>query len=1091
MSCGGELGRFKYIYTGNQVGWLNYVGYYNFVAGGPAGSGISAGTTIKTFIPGQISRAIWEYPSSKLNQELLNAATPFMNFNWTAEIKISDAVTFRVSDKNIYVKDIDGIGRFYEARVDKAPVINITLGEWLAPNFEIGNLKLEINNRDGFFNDYLPQGINYLQWIGATVSIKVGYGEQYSNYYEVFKGKVAPKQGITGTSETIILKIYDRAADDEIPVPAGVFDRTNYPDTDLGNVGKAIPIIYGDWSTEVSEYGDIPGTCSNAQDSGADSYEWILSENALMAIGDVYLHRGNNVAGKDGPIKLINSAIIKDPANGKLTIPVDIPSLSSNYLLLDRARAGTGTSGSTIIADSASTDYNALGVQPGDAVVRDGDPVQYIINSVAAGIITTSTGIFNPQDNYRILTDKYKFKKSDKLSVFCQGKDLKVMSVSRIADTGIVGMNPRSLSIGLDNSYWVIDNDVQKVYNLSFSNRILKEIPFSAIDPSITFLSSVASQYDGSIWLLEKNQSKIYRYIVSQNALGLSFTTLETGIGALLTDPSGLTIDEGNVLTIVDNFTGQFYRINPFSPIINVVSTFNISGFAPTAIDIVDLAFDVNKTELIVLDRNTSSYYRVNPTTGALIAGSTVNVLTIAPNFNYPNGIGYYIDGTIFILNKSDLSIYNYNEFANSSDNIGFICRDMLQSYAGKTAFDFDLLWNETSRNSLAEYKARVYIDEKVNAINYIFSLLSGFNANAYIRFQKYALFQINFQNFNTVGDLIREGDIKKGTFKPSKEYNQYFNTALANYKKLPFTGTTTGSDIYVSPSGVKLAGKEISKTLEMKAVYRRADLDKLLPLFVRLAAAEPEFVSTTLGFRFLFTQPNVFYNINFVNPEYNKVSGRRFAMVPAFVRSIQIDLKTMDVDLKLWSLGTTQFGNYNPGGVIGGGENDEIILTNLGTVGYISPVGKITSFSPNSIDLADVDGIDAQSRTNGRVGLAWKSSYVVAIYDGATQELLEEKIIDSISAQTITFTENLTTTIVPTVFNSSGLIVGGHYLKYTSYKTVAQDQKSKFAYFTKPLEGYPNTTSKEIAELRAGKHKFDDQRLSYVYHPFDYIPQT
>ena len=190
MSCGGNLGRFHWVYTGNQCGFLNHVGYYNFVAGGPSGSGISAGTIVRQFIPGEISRSIWQYPDSKLNQQLLDAAHPFIELQWTAEVKISDVITFRVSDRNIYVQDIDLIPRYFEARVAKAPNINVTLGEWLAPNFEIGDLKLEMNNRDGFFNDYLPNGVNYLQWIGATVSIKVGFGEKYSNYYEVFKGKV-------------------------------------------------------------------------------------------------------------------------------------------------------------------------------------------------------------------------------------------------------------------------------------------------------------------------------------------------------------------------------------------------------------------------------------------------------------------------------------------------------------------------------------------------------------------------------------------------------------------------------------------------------------------------------------------------------------------------------------------------------------------------------------------------------------------------------------------------------------------------------------------------------------------------------------
>lgn len=1090
MVCNANLGKYRWFTTANEVGNLNHVGNFNFVGGGLAGSGLTAGTLVKRFFPGEISRALWEYPNAELNQKLLDASHPFIELDWIADIEISPTVTFRVSDKNLYVEDINGVGRFYEGRVAKAPNINITLGEWLAPNFEIGDFKLEINNRDGAFNDYLPNGVSYLQWIGTKVSIKVGFGETLSNYHEVFRGFVAQKQGITTTNETIILKCYDRSSEDEIPIPATTFDRTNYPEVDKDKIGKAVPIVYGDWTVEVGDYGEIPGFCSNALQAEAATYVWNISENALESIGDVYLHRGDNVADKDGPIKLINAAITKIPEEGRIEIPSTIVTLSKAYLLLDRARAGLGSGLNTIVADSSSVDYVKIGVQIGDAIIRDNDPNSYIIDSVSSGILTTTTGTFAQQDNYRIITDKYMFKAGDKISVFCKGKKVNTLSTTRLTDAGLTGINPRSLSIGLDNTYWTIDNDAQKVYNISFNNRVMKTILFSEIDPSITFISSLAIQVDRSLWLLEKNQSKIYRYLPDDNALGLSFTTLETEIALVLPNANAITIDEGNTLTIYDADLGNFYRIAPYSPTLALLATFNKSVFAATATDINDIDFDVNLNHLLVIDRTLNKFFRVSPSTGALVSGSDFVLTTVSSDLTYPIGVGYYIDGTLFFLNKANLSVYNYNEFADASSNIGFICRDILQAYAGKTAYDFDLLWNETSRASLSNYKARVYIGEKVNAINKVFQLLSSFNANAYIRFQKYALFQIEFANFKTDGDLIREGDIKVKTFNPSKEYNQYFNIAAATYKDYPFSGTTTESDVYASPTGITMAGREITKKLNMSPLYLRADLDKLVPLFIRLAAAEPEFVNLSVGFRFLFVQPNTFFNINFVDYEYQKKSGRRYAMIPSFVRSINMSLDTMEVKLKMWSLGTTQFGAYLPEGVTGGGQNDEIILTNLGTAGYVSPVGQITGSTINSVDVAIVGGQNAQNRTDTIAGNAWKPLFKVDIVDAATQIVLETRVILSVVGNTIAFTEDLITTIVPATLNSAGFMTAGHYLKFTNYNSADQLQKVKFASFSKPLDGYPTTTTKETEELRAGKHKFDDGRISYVLHPYNYIPQ-
>lgn len=1090
MSCGGNIGKFRWFWTGNTVGDLNFTGDFNFVAGGPKGSGISAGVLVSRFFRNEISRNLWEYPSAKLNQQLLNAAFPFIELQWIADIKISNTVTFRVSNRNIYVEDVDGSPRYYEARVSKAPSINITLGEWLAPNFEIGDFKLDMNNRDGFFNDYLPQGINYLQWIGAEVSIKVGFGEKISNYYEVFRGFVSNKQGVTGTHEQISIKCYDRTYEDEVIVPITTFDKTNHPNVDTEIIGKVLPLIYGDWTTDVGDFGEIPAYCGNANDPLTQVFNWIVSENSLQEIGDVYLHRGDSVVGKDGPILLTNSAIIKQPELGRILIPSIIPVLSRVFILLDRARAGAGSGLNTIISESPSQDFVKLGIRAGDVVIKDGDPVNYLIQSVGAGNITTTSGIFNPQTNYRVITDKYVFKKGDKISVTCRGKDLRVLSTTRISDAKILSANPQSLSIGLDNTYWFVDNVVKKIYQVGFDNIKKREIPFADIDPSINNISAIAIAFDKTLWLVDKPNARFYRYLLNDNTVGLTFTTAQIeGINVLLKRVDGMCIDGANIITIVDNTTGTFYRFQPFSPVLEVDTTWTKATFNNLAIDIVGLAADVNKGEILVLDRATNKFYRLEASTGTYVVNSEITMTSITSTFNYPNGVGYYIDGTVFFLNRNDNSVINYNEFPESSTNIGFICRDLLQKYAGKTTFDFDLLWNETSREDLSQFKARVYISNKVSVISHVHKLLVSFNSAAYIRMNKYGLFYMTFGNFRTDGDIIREGDIKLDSFNPSKEYNQYFNVATSKFNELPFSSIKSTSDTYASPAGIKMSGREIARELNLEPVYRREDMDVLMPLFVRLAAAEPEFINMSVGFRFLFVQPNTFFNIRFFDYDVGKKSGRRYDNIPCFVRKIEMSLSNMEIKLKVWSLGTTQFGNFLPLGTIAGGEQDQIILTNLGTPGWIAPVGTITSINGNDIILEDVNAIQAQFRTHPQVGLAWRPGFVVAIVNAATQQIEETLIINSILGNKVIFTSIPTITIVPSIRNAAGFFVSGHYLKYALYDQVVQNQTTQFAYFTKPYEGYPTTTTNEVEDQRAGKHNFEDQRLPYLLHPQGYVP--
>jgi len=123
MSDCKDLDQFSGVYTGNKVGFLNPTGDLNFVAGGPEGSGISAGTTVIDVLKSSINRAVWRRGEAVLNQTLLDQAFPFIELQWIADIIFDADTTFRVSNKNIYVEDEGGLPRFYEARSMRSPLL--------------------------------------------------------------------------------------------------------------------------------------------------------------------------------------------------------------------------------------------------------------------------------------------------------------------------------------------------------------------------------------------------------------------------------------------------------------------------------------------------------------------------------------------------------------------------------------------------------------------------------------------------------------------------------------------------------------------------------------------------------------------------------------------------------------------------------------------------------------------------------------------------------------------------------------------------------------------------------------------------------
>ena len=1073
MTCD-QNGQYRYFYTGNMVGNLNFVGDFNFVAGGILGSNISAGVIAPVFFPDKPTRFPWKEGNATFTQELLDACHYFIDLQWIVDIHLTEDIILRGSNRNIYVEDDEGLPRFYPARSKAAPSLNVTSGEWLNPNFEIGDMKIILNNRDGYFNQYMPQGENYVQWIGAKVVVKIGFGEKLSNYHNVFEGFIPEKKGLVTSDQDITVRAYDRFDQDEIPIPTRNYDETNYPFVQTDAKGKKIPLVYGDWTIDVNNTGEIPATCVNGIDPDAIIYHFKISDNALREITEVYLNRGDRKAGNEGPIKFEDSAIVKDPGNGEFEIDSRTTSLTEAYPILKDKKAGTGSGLNLIISETSELNFIESGVNVGDIVYKDADNVPAIVDDVQTGqLILTGGKTFNKDDNFNILTDKFSYKKGDKIVVLCKGKDIRTISTFRISDADLIASTPRALSVTLRNSFWTADNILQKLYEISFEGKILNEYNFVDISPEITEITGLSEQTDNTLYIFDKPLSKIYRFLLEDEIVGLEFDTVfVSGLGILLTDGRDISIDDGNLLTVFDNDTGQFYVIDIFfgsGP--TVVANFNKTAFEPNATDIFGISIDTNRNEMVVVDRTTLKVFRANPLTGVFI--SSFDLSNVSTVLDFPAGVSSFQDGTIFILSRSDKSVYNYNEEDDANENPGFIARDLLQNYAGRTSFDFDLRWNETARESF-DYFSRVYIDEKTNVVSFLNKFLQEYNAMIYNRFQKYSLFHIDFNNFRTDGKSIKEKDIKKDSFKPSKEFNQYFNSCIVEYSDFPYSGENLESDTYISPLGVQLAGKEVNKILKFPSVYRREDLDKLIPLFVRLASAEPEFVELTVGFRFLFAQLATFYNINYhdFDGQLGKtVSGRRFDNVPSFVRKATFNLDTLSVSLKLWSLGTTTFGDYTPEGVTAGGQFDDIVLTNLGTPGYISPVGEITASGIKTLTLINVDGVDAENRQNPVTGLAWPLYGEIDIVDNTTQLVVETKQIESISGNIITFTENLTTTIVLPSKNAAGFYNAGHTIRYSTFDKVDNAQQIKHVYFGSPDEGYPATTSEEIEEQRAGKH--------------------
>lgn len=1221
MGCN-KAGKKKSTYTGNQVGDLNYTGDYNFVAGGPPGSGLSAGTTVVQFIPNSQNRSPWLRDDAKFDDKLLDAAYPTIDLQWFADITLSPGVVFRVSDRAFPIISESGEANFYDARCDKAPGISVTVGEWLSPKYQISDLSMSLNNRDGLYNDYLPLGDLYQQWTNATVEIYIGFGEKRSNYMSIFQGRVAVNQGLTTTRDTIDLKVNNKVEGDQIPLPPRSFSSDTFPDISPDTGGKPVPLVYGDWSENVPEYGSIPAYCTNALEEDAEQYNFKISDLDLMSIDSIWLHRGERAALKpQGPIRIADNVVTRREDAGEFLIPSSGVVLDEPYYIGTGLKAGVGSSGAIITADN---DYNfvAQGVKVGDKIVN-GSPINaqltlenllykstitgasgnniaieyyflspdnsvdqtkcYAIAVPGVGTTTIRVGVpqgldkdlnvvqgihtagaikaaiyantetrslvrvietgtvpisypegtkisqvdqtipqgptflsggqdatyyqtilsvsnfqitvdgivsFSEGDEYNISTTQYKFLTGDKFSVVCQGKKLNIVSVNRITDVSSDILQPEGFRVASDSTIWMADDATQKVYNFTFDKQILRTIDYSQIDVSLVNVSGLDVASDNKLWVTDPDNSKIYRYDLLANQTGLSIVTGSiTGMVGDLENISGISVETNNQFWIVDKATSQMYLIDAFSAVNPfIVTEFNSDVANVNVSEILDICVDNTTDTVTFVDRTTNSFYRVEKADGTLV--SSFPLTNIADNISFATGLSIAQDGTIFVVDQGLLSFYNYNDMDGASSNPAIIARDLLQKFGGHTYDEFDLSFMQTARQ-LSDFKSRSYLSPTVKMVDAINSLLKQFNAVFHLRFNKYALFWIDFSNFRTTGRTVKEKDIKEGTFKPGRENNQYFNSATSTYSNDPFAGSSLTSDTYVSPAAISFAGGETNRKFDMPSVYRRSDIDRLMPLFIKLSIPDPEFVTVTFNFRQIRTQMQDFINIIFdgdVNCKTGrKESGRRYNNVPAMVRSLKYDLNAGTVEMKLWSLGNTSFPGYEAQGRTVGGVDEPIVLSNIGRLGRISPAAYITSNDTNSITTSNVYGVDAQDLTQASAGLAWKSGHKVDLVDGVTKEILQTLTIDTVVNDVITFVEDITATVSATTLNAAGFINGGTYAQYSTYVNATIEQRQQFASFTRPSTNYPTSKTQELEEQRGGLHNFDDGGVPYVLYPNDF----
>lgn len=182
------------------------------------------------------------------------------------DIETTDGI-IRISDRNKYIVT-DGVGYFYQARTN-IPVISRTIGDWLVPDITFSTVTIEISNVDGWLNKYLPGGANYAPWINKNVTVRMGLAELGSSYFPIFSGRITDVAGYKRSikSITVIARDVFDSMTREFPRQVLTKSANTFPHLEDSNVGKYLPIIYGDWTVSLDpDAAVIPALAINGAD---------------------------------------------------------------------------------------------------------------------------------------------------------------------------------------------------------------------------------------------------------------------------------------------------------------------------------------------------------------------------------------------------------------------------------------------------------------------------------------------------------------------------------------------------------------------------------------------------------------------------------------------------------------------------------------------------------------------------------------------------------------------------------------------------------------------------------------------------------
>ena len=288
-------------------------------------------------------------------------------------------------------------GVYYEPRIKSLPTLSKSKDPLFFGRISMGSNAIAIDNTDG---QYDMIGENQSALFGSEVRILQGFdSDPYASFVRLATRMI---ENARVSRDSVEFDCVDKRKGLTVSVPKNVFSSITYPDIDLNDIGKPIPLVYG-------KVYNIPVVCVNRGALGPASFSFKLADTAGAGHG----------------IKSIDSVYVK----GVSVTPSSSSLANATFELLRCSGATTTTTAGKLVA--AAGNFIVNGVEAGDYVynLTDGKSAK-VVTVDSATQLSVDADVFPTGKNYIL----YPYTPGDEVAVTMTGFESGGVAIANPAD---------------------------------------------------------------------------------------------------------------------------------------------------------------------------------------------------------------------------------------------------------------------------------------------------------------------------------------------------------------------------------------------------------------------------------------------------------------------------------------------------------------------------------------------------------------------------------------------------------------------------------------------------------------------------------